>query len=361
MDMGGRERRSIIHVDMDAFFASVEQLDDPTLRGRPVIVGGSPRTRGVVSTASYEARRFGVRSAMPTGRALALCPSAVVVAPRMQRYAEVSRTIRRLLADYTDLIEPVSLDEAFLDVTATVQRTGRSATALGREIKERIARETGLTASVGVAPNKLLAKLASDLRKPDGFVVLDEAAAERLLPEMPVRQLWGIGAKTEASLNRIGVFTIGDLRRMDHGLLVRLFGSRAEELASLARGIDPRPVESRQEIRSIGTETTFPEDILNRERLVATLGGFAREVADRLREHRFLARTVTLKVRLADFTNLARSQTLTRPTDEEGILLSTALLLLDRAATEGHPVRLIGLSASNLLRPGDYYQDNLPF
>ncbi len=359
--MDGQARRSIIHLDMDAFFASVEQLDNPALRGRPVIVGGSPRSRGVVSTASYEARRFGVRSAMPTGRALALCPTAVLVTPRIQRYVEISRRVRRVLDDYTDLIEPVSIDEAFLDVTATVATTGRSATAIAREIKERVARETGLTASVGVAPNKLLAKLASDLKKPNGFVVLDEAAAERLLPEMPVRQLWGIGAKTEMSLNRIGVFTIGDLRRMDEGLLARLFGSRAEELALLARGIDHRPVEPRQEVKSIGAETTFADDVRDRERLASALGGFADEVAERLREHRFLARTVTVKVRLADFTSLTRSQTLPQPTDEEDVLQGAAVSLLDRAVPGSHPIRLIGLAVSNFLRPGDLYQANLPF
>ncbi len=359
--MDGQERRSIIHVDMDAFFASVEQLDNPALRGRPVIVGGSPRARGVVSTASYEARRFGVRSAMPTGRALALCPSAVLLTPRMQRYVDISKQVRRVLRDYTDLIEPVSLDEAFLDVTAAVDRTGRTATVMAREIKDRVARETGLTASVGVAPNKLLAKLASDLKKPDGFVVLDEAAAERLLPEMPVRQLWGIGAKTELSLHRIGVFTIGDLRRMDEGLLSRLFGRRAEELALLARGIDHRPVEPRQEVKSVGAETTFPDDVRDRERLAAAIGGFADEVADRLREHRLLARTVTVKVRLADFTNLTRSQTLQSPTDEEDVLRAAAVILLERAVPGGRPVRLIGLAVSNFLRPGDYYQAGLPF
>ncbi|HEY3314018.1 MAG TPA: DNA polymerase IV [Bacillota bacterium] len=353
--------RSIIHVDMDAFFAAVEQLDNPALRGLPVIVGGSPQARGVVSTASYEARRFGVRSAMPTRQALALCPQAILVRPRIDRYVAFSRQIRRVFHNYTDLVEPLSLDEAFLDVTRAGRLSGRTATAIAAEIKTRIARETGLTASVGVAPNKLLAKLASDLKKPDGFVVLDEAAAERLLPELPVRQLWGIGLRTEEELHRIGVFTVGDLRRVDPALMVRIFGRRAEEVALLARGIDERPVEPRQETKSVGVETTFAHDVRDRERLLAVLGDFAAEVADRLREGHFLARTVTVKVRLADFTNLTRSQTLHEPTDEAGVFAEAAAGLAERAIPGTSPVRLIGLAASNLLRPGDFYQVGLPF
>lgn len=346
---------------MDAFFASVEQLDNPALRGLPVIVGGSPRARGVVATASYEARRFGVHSAMPTRQALALCPRAILIRPRIDRYEAISRHLRRVFGEYSALVEPISLDEAFLDVTAACRATGRPATNIAAEIKSRIARETGLTASVGVAPNKLLAKLASDLKKPDGFVVLDRAAADRLLPELPVRRLWGIGERTEEELHRIGVFTVGDLRRVDPGLVARIFGRRAEEVILLARGIDERPVEARQEAKSIGLETTFAKDVREHERLLAALDGFAAEVADRLREGRLLARTVTVKVRLADFTSLTRSQTLLEPTDEADVLMEAAAGLLERAAPGTTPVRLVGLSASNLLRPGDLFQAGLPF
>ena len=292
--------RSILHVDMDAFFASVEALDDPSLLGKPVVVGMPPEERGVVAAASYEARRYGVHSAMSMHQALKLCPQAIVVRPRGRRYREISRQIFDIFRHYTPLVEPVSIDEAFLDVTASRRLFG-TPEQIGHEIKRRIRDEIGLTASVGIAPNKYLAKLASDLKKPDGFVVIAENQIEEILAGLPVRKLWGVGPKSEAALARLGIHLVRDLLAYPAETLARHLGDSAWELLALARGIDDRPVVTEGETKSISAETTFARDLRDSEALTKELDGLADEVAQRLRREGFRARTMTLKARYPRF------------------------------------------------------------
>ena len=354
--MAARDGAKILHVDMDAFFASVEQRDNPSLRGRPVVVGGSPHSRGVVSTASYEARKFGIHSAMPSAEAYALCPQAVFVEPHFDRYVEASEQIRGIFARYTDLVEPMSLDEAYLDVSDCAD-----AVVVAREIKAAIADEVHLTASVGVAPNKFLAKLASDLDKPNGFMVMTPEVAAALLPGLPIRRLWGVGARTEMQLNRIGVFTFADFTRLSPSILRRYFGARAEEMLALARGVDHRPVEVAQTVKSVGEETTFAVDEGDMERLAEQLRAFSLGICDRLTSQGLKGRTVVLKVRFPDFTNVTRSHTESRPTADPGEIYATARGLLERLDLRGRRVRLIGLSVSNLTERERYTQLTLGF
>jgi len=340
--------RWIIHVDMDAFYASVEQRDNPELRGKPVIVGGSPEQRGVVSAASYEARKFGVHSAMPSVTARRLCPQGAFLPVRMDRYAEVSCQIRQILLSFTPVIEPLSLDEAFLDVTGSLRLLG-SAEAVGRQIKARVREELQLTASVGIAPNKFLAKLASDLRKPDGFVVVREDEKEAFLAPLPVSRVWGVGKVTEAELHKLGVMTIGDLRRLPLSALKGKFGQAAEALHELALGIDEREVVTEAESKSIGSEVTFPVDIADVAELQRTLLRLCEEVGARLRHEGVQGRTVTLKIRFPDFTTITRRVTLPSPTDlTEDLYAQSRQLLEARAGLKGRAVRLVGVSASNL-------------
>jgi len=315
----GREmsERKIVHVDMDAFYAAIEQLDNPKLRGLPVIVGGDPASRGVVSTASYEARRFGVHSAMPAAQARRLCPQGIFLRPRFPRYHEVSRQIRRIFYSYTPLVEPLSLDEAFLDLTDTEWLFG-PAEEVAREIKRRVREETGLTCSVGVAPNKFLAKLASDLEKPDGFVIVRAGEELPFLENLPVSCLFGVGEKTARRLQDLGLSTIGQLREVPLEKLVHEFGSFGRTLYNLARGIDPSPVVPEREVRSLGQERTFAEDISDGEVLKRALFELSEEVGRRLRAAGLKGRTVQVKVRFADFTTTTRSATLPRPTDSGG-------------------------------------------
>ncbi len=340
--------RAILHVDMDAFFAAVEVLDDPGLRGRPVIVGGSPEQRGVVAAASYEARRFGVHSAMSAARARRLCPDGVFLPPRFHRYAEISRAIFVLFRDVTPLVEPLSIDEAFLDVTGC-QRLFGPAAAIGRALKERIRARIGLAASVGVAPNKFLAKLGSDLEKPDGFVVIeaDEAAA-RLAP-LPVGRLWGVGKVTQATLERLGITLVRDLLARDPDELERILGSYAGRLLELARGIDDRPVVTEAEAKSIGAETTFARDVDGADALREQLDALVERVGRRLRAEGMRARTLHLKARYPDFTTVTRSATLPAPTALTPALRAAARDLLERRLGRGgRPLRLLGVSVSNL-------------
>jgi DNA polymerase-4 len=339
--------RAILHVDMDAFYASVEVLDDPSLAGRPVIVGGTPEGRGVVAAASYEARRFGVRSAMSAAMARRLCPEGVFVRPRGERYAEVSRQIFAVFAGITPLVEPLSIDEAFLDVSGCRRLFGEPA-AIARHIKDEVRRQVGLTASVGVAHNKFLAKLASDLEKPDGLVVVP-ADAETWLGPMPVGRLWGVGRVAEQNLAGLGIRTVAELRAYPAEALVARLGDHARHLLELAHGRDDRPVVPDHEARSIGNETTFAEDIADADRLQAILDDLADNVARRLRRHGLAARTVTLKARYADFTTPTRSLTLPRPVDGTVDLRDAARTLLhERLDRRGRPLRLIGVTASNL-------------
>jgi DNA polymerase-4 len=340
--------RQIIHVDMDAFYASVEQLDRPELRGRPVIVGGAPKARGVVSAASYEVRRFGVHSAMPTAQALRRCPHAVLLPVRMARYAEVSHTIHTIFESYTPLVEPLSLDEAFLDVTDSTNLFG-PAEAIGRAIKSRIKEQTHLTASVGVAPNKFLAKLASDLRKPDGFVVITEGNKQEILDPLPVGKIWGVGKVTEQALRSHGIATIAQLRAAPPQELEGIVGSAATELVKLARGEDDRAVEPDRERKSLSSEQTFATDIGQAEVLSRVLLEEVEEVAERLRRHQLKARTVTLKLRYGDFRTVTRSETLREATNLTKPLWEAAERLLCQWQTRsGGPLRLLGCAASGL-------------
>jgi len=343
-------RRAILHVDMDAFFASVEVLDDPGLRGRPVIVGGTPEGRGVVAAASYEAREYGVRSAMSAARAVRLCPHGVFLRGRMARYAEVSGFIFDVFHAVTPLVEPLSVDEAFLDVTGCRRLLGEAA-EIGRLVKRRIRDEVGLVASVGVAPNKFLAKLASDLDKPDGFTVVPDDV-QAFLDPLDVGRLWGVGPRSLEILHGLGVRTVGDLRRVPPARLeARLGAARAAHVLALARGEDDRPVVTDREAKSIGHEITFAEDVGDRAHLVDVLDQMADKVGRRLRRAGARARTVQLKVRDPDFTTRTRARTLPDPTDATRLLRDAARLLLDEELARAvRPLRLLGVSAQNLVR-----------
>jgi DNA polymerase-4 len=338
----------ILHVDMDAFYASVEELDDPGLVGKPVVVGGTPDGRGVVAAANYAARRYGIHSAMPAAQARRLCPDAVFIKSRMDRYAEVSQAIRAIFARYTPLVEPLSLDEAFLDVTSSARLFG-DGIAIGRRIKEEIRGELGLVASVGVAPNKFLAKLASDLDKPDGLVVVPVDAIEAFLEPLPVSRLWGVGAVSNRELAEMGVHTIGDLRRLPENLLVSRFGKSANHLGRLARGIDNRRVVPDRDAKSISHETTFATDITDAEVLRSWLLDLTEQVATRLRRQNLRGKTLFIKVRYADFRTVARSESLDAPTSVTRELYVTAARLLQAQLLRNpQPVRLLGMGTSGM-------------
>jgi nucleotidyltransferase/DNA polymerase involved in DNA repair len=339
---------------MDAFYAAVEQLDHPEYRGKPVIVGADPRGgkgRGVVSACSYEARRSGVRSALPISQAYRLCPGAIYVRPRMERYEEMSRRVFAVLRSVTDLVEPLSIDEAFLDVTGSQKLFGEAET-IGRRLKARVREATGLVASVGIAPNKFLAKIASDLGKPDGFVVVPHGGEAAFLRPLPLFRLWGVGPKTEARLKRLGLRTIGDLAACPRPTLEALLGEAGTHLADLAHGIDEREVVPWEAAKSIGAETTFGEDTDDPDRLRKTLLGLTDRVAHRLRDEGYRAGTLTLKYRDSTFTTLTRAMTLGEPTDVSGALYRAALALLERVPRRQRKVRLLGVSASRLLPAG---------
>ena len=345
---------------MDAFYASVEQLDYAELRGRPVIVGGLPERRGVVSAASYEARKFGVHSAMPTATALRLCPQAVVRPVRMERYVEVSRGIREILISYTPMVEPISIDEAFLDVTGSERLFG-DAEKIGRGIKDRIKRETGLIASVGIAPNMFLAKLASTLGKPDGFLVIREEEKMDFLAPLPVSRIWGVGPATEKALNKMGIDRIADLRKVPLDILRGRFGKFAESLHDLARGIDEREVVPESVAKSLSSEVTFPEDVSDLDTLRRALYDQSYEVAARLQRKGLAGRTVTLRLRYADFRTITRSTTLDEHAGTSAEIYDCARNLLEtRVETKGRRVRLIGVGVSNLAENVER-QMRLPF
>ena len=337
--------RAITHVDMDAFYASVEQRDRPELRGLPVIVGADPKGRGVVSAASYEARVFGVRSAMPIGKAARLCPQGVFVPVDMEKYARVSDEIMAILGDFSPLVEPVSVDEAFIDLTGTDSLFGPPAEAV-RQIKQRIRDETGLTASAGLAANKFIAKIASDLRKPDGMVVVEPGREAEFLAPLPIERLWGVGKATAKSLGALGIATIGQLQRLPRATLVSRLGGHGADLHDLAFGRDERAVEPWTAPKSMGAETTFERDTDDRTRLQTTLRGHAERVARELRAGGVAASRVTLKLRFADFRTLTRSHT-GDPT-QDGLELYRRVMVLFARERLVQRVRLIGLSASTL-------------
>jgi DNA polymerase-4 len=339
--------RAILHVDMDAFFASVAQLDDPSLRGKPVLVGGTGN-RGVVAAASYEARPFGCRSAMPMAVARRLCPHAIVVKGHFARYRELSDQIHAVFERYTPLIQPISIDEAFLDVTTSVPLFGEPV-KIAREIKHAIKTETGLNASVGVAPNKFLAKLASDLEKPDGLTVIRAQDVERILSPLPVERSWGIGPKTADKLHSLGLRTIGDIRKTPLEALQRRVGEEAERYRRLAFGLDDRPVVPDRDAKSVGQEQTFGENLVSPDAVRDELLEECEQVARRLRKHGLFARTVTVKIRFGDFQTITRRCTLNDATDATTPLWEAAREQFDRWAKESfQPVRLIGMAAGGL-------------
>jgi DNA polymerase-4 len=338
----------ILHVDLDAFYASVEQREDPALRGRPVIVGGLG-PRGVVAAASYEARTFGVYSATPMTRARRACPDGVFLAPRFDLYRDVSAEVMRVLRSYTPLVEPIALDEAFLDV-AGARRILGAGPAIGVAIREQVRAETGLTVSVGAATTKLLAKLASDLAKPDGLLVVEPGTELAFLHPLPVRRLWGVGPATERRLAGLGVQTVGDLAGIPEDTLVQTLGNASgRHLHALAWNRDERPVVPEQEVKSIGHEQTFPRDLHDHAALDHQLVGLADGVASRLRAAQATARTVQLKVRFGDFTTITRSRTLPEPTDLAADVGRVARELLAKLDV-GPGVRLLGISAQQLVR-----------
>jgi len=348
----------ILHVDMDAFYASVEERDNPSLVGKPVIVGGSAEARGVVAAANYEARKYGVHSAMSSKRAKQLCPQAIFIKWRMDHYAAVSKQIRAIFESFTPLVEPLSLDEAFLDVAGSERLFGPAPT-IGRLIKQRIRDELSLVASVGVAPNKFVAKIASDVKKPDGFVVVEAGQVQAFLDPLPVGRIWGVGKVTGQVFDRLGIRTIGQLRELSVEILKREFGSSGEHYWKLSHGIDDRRVVPDREAKSISHETTFPEDIRDVEVLRSCLVELVEQVARRLRRHDLRGRAVELKARFADFQTITRSKTLEEPTDITQELLAAGMELLTKKLPAQHlPVRLLGFGVHDLGGAGDV-QGNL--
>lgn len=341
-------RRWIMHVDMDAFFASVEQRDDPALQGKPVIVGGKSR-RSVVATASYEARAFGVHSAMPLSQAKRLCPHGCFVAPRFEAYREASDAIHQVMLHYADAYEPISLDEAFLDISGMGNQYPTLG-AIGRAIKEEIRSAVHLTASVGIAPNKFLAKMASDMKKPDGLCIIPYGREREVLAPLPVRRLWGVGEVTEKKLLAAGFRTIADIQEAPPEKLSALLGNQGTLLKDLSFGIDDRPVVSSRQVKSIGDESTYEYDLTDRQKIDREIAIHSDIVAQRLRRHDLAARTISLKIRFASFKTIMRSLSLEERTNLQETIDSACQTLLSRIPlTEG--IRLIGVTASNLGAP----------
>jgi DNA polymerase IV len=341
--------RAIVHVDMDAFYASIEQRDRPELRGRPVVVGADPRGRGVVSASSYEARRFGVRSAMPIGRAARLCPHAAFLPVDMEKYQRVSREVMAILAAFSPLVEPVSVDEAFIDLTGTRSLFGEPVEA-ARLMKRRIRDETGLTASAGLAPNKFVAKVASDLEKPDGLVVVEPGREADFLVGLPVERIWGVGKVMAKELAAMGIITVAQLQAVPASVLAKRFGSHGHVLHDLAFGRDDRPVEPWSAPKSMGAENTFGADTRDLRRIRAVLREEAERVARELRDARLAAACVTLKLRFADFHTVTRRHT-GDPTQDGLEIYRRADRLFTREPLP-QPIRLIGVSASTFTPAG---------
>ncbi|NMB08708.1 MAG: DNA polymerase IV [Tissierellia bacterium] len=341
--------RAIIHIDMDAFYASVEQRDNPNLKGKPVIIGGIS-DRGVVCAASYEARRFGIHSAMPGKTAKKLCPNGIYLPVNMKKYKDTSREIHKIFRRYSNIIEPISIDEAFLDVS------GKNPIKIAKDIKTDIKKEQDLTASIGISYNKFLAKLASDMDKPDGLTIIKKEEAIEILKPLSVRKLWGVGPMMESELNRLGLYYIEDIQNYDLDVLVSLFGKRGKEIYDFSFGIDYRPVEYNVSNQSIGEEETFSGDIEDIDYLIEYLKNYSLNLSSKLVIKGYLGRTITVKLKYNDFTVETRSITLNIPTDDEIEIFETAKYLLSKKFTIEKPVRLIGLTVSNLIYPDDPLQ-----
>src|SRR5262245_19556614 len=345
---------------MDAFYASVEQRDKPALRGKPLAVGGQPDRRGVVAAASYEARAFGVHSAMSMAKAVRLCPSLVIVPPDFTRYQDASRAVFSIFREVTPLVEPLSLDEAYLDVTENAWGETLG-TAVAKRLKERIRADTGLTASAGVAPNKFLAKIASGWKKPDGLTVISPGRVEPFLQQLPVDALWGVGPVTAKKLRARGIERLVDVRTADVEVLRATVGSLADWLRQLANGVDDRPVVANREVKSSGSENTYPEDLTDIDTIRHEIAEMASSAIGWLARRQLLARTVTIKVRYDDFTTITRSHT-APPTRDEADLADRAVRLLEKTDAGRRPVRLLGVSVHNLCAPdGEQEADGLPF
>lgn len=357
--MSGSSRK-IIHVDMDAFYTSVEQRDDPSLRGRPIVVGGSPEGRGVVAAASYEARKFGVRSAMSSAKAIRLCPELLFVPARFDVYRLVSRRIRAIFCSYTELVEPLALDEAYLDVTENLVGAP-FATPIAKEIRARIRDELGLIASAGIGPTKFVAKLASDYDKPDGLVIVPPSRVQEFIWPLPVDRLWGVGPATAKRIRGLGLETIGDVARASRAEIERRLGRHGGFVYNLSRGIDPRRVTPTRLPKSRGAERTFPSDVKDLHALEGFVAGLVEELWPSLRRIESGARTITIKVRYEDFRTITRSRSLESPTNDPDQIRTVALELLRTTEAGQTPVRLVGVTASNFGRRGDSRQLQLPF
>jgi len=350
--------RTIFHVDMDAFYASIEQRDHPAFRGQPVIVGADPKAgtgRGVVAACSYEARRFGVHSALPISTAYRRCPKGVFVRPDMNKYRDVSRQIRAVFQSYTELVEPLSIDEAFLDLSQKVPNDHK-ALELAEKLKGEIFDRYRLSGSVGIAPNKFVAKIASDLEKPDGLVQVAEHQLQNFLGPLPIGRLWGVGPRTEQRLKSMKITRIGHLRCVERASLIRSFGKAGDHLWKLANGIDNRPIVTNHQPKSVGHETTFSEDISNAAKLDATLRGLSEKVSRRLQGHALSGRTVTLKLRYSDFTTLTRQASSRDPVESALDINRIAHKLLHKHRDSSRQVRLIGVSVSALEKPAKVRQ-----
>lgn len=351
--------RKIIHVDMDAFYASVEQRDFPEYRNKPLIVGGSPQGRGVVAAASYEVRKFGVHSAMPAARAAKLCPHAIFVKPRFEVYKEASNQIRSIFFEYTDLVEPLSLDEAYLDVTENHKQVP-SATLIAYRIKKQIKKETELTASAGVSFNKFLAKIASDLDKPDGLSVITPEQAEEFIEQLAIEKFFGVGKATQRKMDSLGIRTGADLKAWDEVDLVKQFGKSGHHYYRIVRGIDNRPVKPNRTRKSIGKERTFSEDISDLDWIRNFLAELAEKISESMEKLNASGKTITLKVRYKNFETVTRSHTLHHYTNRTEELAEVAIRLLEETETGAREVRLLGISVSSLnLRKGGVIGEQL--
>lgn len=343
--------RKIIHIDMDAFYASIEQRDHPEYRGKPICVGGSPEGRGgVVATASYEARKFGIHSAMSSKRAYQLCKHAIFVRPRFEAYKEASRKIRSILQRYTDLIEPLSLDEAYLDVTEDKQQIG-SAIEIAKLIKKAIKDELKLSASAGVSVNKFVAKIASDLDKPDGLTFIGPSKVERFVEKLPVAKFHGIGKVTAEKMKKMGIITGADLKKLSEHEMVKHFGKTGRFFYKIVRGIDTRDVIPDRETKSIGAEDTFPFDLNEIKDMFRELDKLANVVHDRLGNYSLKGRTITVKIKYSDFRIITRSKSFPEPIGDLDVIIATAHQLLVQTDPEGANIRLLGVSVSNF--PGN--------
>lgn len=342
------ENRKIIHIDMDAFFASVEQRDNKSLRGKPVIVGGSPESRGVVATCSYEARKYGIHSAMPSKIAYKRCPYAYFIKPRFYTYKEVSNQIREIFYRYTDLVEPLSLDEAYLDVTNN-KKNIKYATQIAKLIKEDILREVGLTASAGVSYNKFLAKLASDYKKPSGLTVITQNDTQDFLDKLPINKFFGVGRVTERTLRNLGINTGYDLRQLSINQLENIFKNKGYIFYQFARGIDNREVEPYRERKSIGSETTLSHNLnIDDEEVVDILSDICKDVSQRLKYSNKMGKTITIKIKFDDFTQITRSISLTTEVDDYDHIKVNVYNLLKNIKVNDKQIRLLGVTVSNL-------------